>query len=285
MKKTLTLLSLLLCTFIVNGQLNENLELRYPSGKLQMKKFYDEKCQCEKLISYYESGQIETMNAFKISNNNQRLRDGEDLLYFENGEIRMYHLWTNGVLTGRAYSKYENGKLAYERYYTDGYKSGTWRFYDENGKLKEELVFELKKTPWNSDDDFALQKYYLDNKLAYTVELKSGTPGKTSIIDQKSYDLLKLAEPPLGEMLFGKYCEGCHKIEMDLVGPMMKGVTQNRNSDWLFKMISNGNALVKSGDKDAVSLYNKWNRIEHPHFEKLSTEDVLSIIKYLESIN
>jgi antitoxin component YwqK of YwqJK toxin-antitoxin module len=285
MNKIFALFTFLLFSLLSKGQSNQNIELWYPSGKVQIKSFFDESCQCEKIISYYESGQVRYTRASKILKDNQRVRDGEDILYFENGEIRMYQLWTNGILTGSSYSKHENGKLAYEKTYSDGYKSGTWRFYNENEKLKEELVFVPKKTPWNSDNDFALRKHYLDHKLAYTVELNNGKPGKTTIIDQMSYDLLKKSELPLGETLFSEYCTGCHRTDIDLVGPMMKGVTQARTEDWLFKMISNGNSLVKNGDKDAVLLYKNWNSIEHPNFEKLSKEEVSSIIMYLKSIN
>jgi len=50
-------------------------------------------------------------------------------------------------------------------------------------------------------------------------------------------------------------------------------------------MITNGEQLRKSGDKTAVSLYSKWNNLEHPNFEKLDSEEIESIIDYLKTFN
>lgn len=105
------------------------------------------------------------------------------------------------------------------------------------------------------------------------------------IINQELFDRLFATKPPLGQTLFLSNCARCHSASIDLVGPKLKGVTKTRTTDWLKKMITNGEQLRKSGDKTAVSLYSKWNNLEHPNFEKLDSEEIESIIDYLKTFN
>ena len=73
----------------------------------------------------------------------------------------------------------------------------------------------------------------------------------------------------------------CHSLEIDIVGPKLKGITKLRDRDWLKKMIRNGMELVNANDSIAVSVFKQWDRAEHPVFERLSENEVELIILYL----
>jgi mono/diheme cytochrome c family protein len=139
-------------------------------------------------------------------------------------------------------------------------------------------------TPWDSDKDFATEKFYFNNKLAYTVELFSGKERNLVITNKYGYDQLMAMKPSTGLELFKQNCTQCHSSDRDIVGPKLRGVTDRRTNEWLKKMIINGDALVKSGDKDAVEMYDKWYHVKHPDFEMLTKKEVNLIIEYLKTL-
>lgn len=130
-----------------------------------------------------------------------------------------------------------------------------------------------------------------DSKLTEPYTLPEYVPGSYVInLDSIGKVYGKLLHPDLtlnqieGFKLFKMHCISCHNTDSDFVGPKMVGVTTNRSDEWLTKMISNGNELIKSGDETAVMLFNKWNKTEHPSFI-LTKKEVNSIIDYLKSLN
>jgi antitoxin component YwqK of YwqJK toxin-antitoxin module/cytochrome c551/c552 len=274
MKRLLTIVFLTISVSSF-GQKNKETKTYYKSGQLQTERKLDSVCNCYKVKEYYESGNIKSTRTES---------DGEYIYYYENGTLGLYQFWKNGALEGRAYSNFTNGKLGYEHFFNNKFRSGTWKSYNNDGTLSQEEIFQENKTPWDSNDDYATNKFYFNNKLAYTVELVAGKKTNLTIIDTDSYDKLVASERPTGEKLFVQDCSSCHSASVDIVGPKLKGVTDNRTNEWLIKMITNGDALVKSGDKDAVALYKKWNNIQHPNFERLSNEDVTAIINYLKTL-
>jgi antitoxin component YwqK of YwqJK toxin-antitoxin module/cytochrome c551/c552 len=283
MKKLLTLI-LLALTVSVYGQADRDSKTYYKSGKLEMEKKYDKNCNCDKITEFYESGKLRSTKTYLRSGLINTQLEGEDIVYFEDGTIQIYYVWKDGSPTGRIYCNFADGKLAYEKFYDNKFKTGTWKFYNQDGTLKEEEVFVDNKTHWDSNDDYATDKFYFNNKLAYTVELVAGKKTNLTVIDKESYDKLIASEPPLGQKLLKQNCAACHSANVDIVGPKLKGVTDIRTTDWLIKMITNGDALIKSGDKDAVALYKKWNTLQHPNFERLSNDEVTAIIDYMRTL-
>lgn len=89
---------------------------------------------------------------------------------------------------------------------------------------------------------------------------------------------------PEGKKLFVQYCAMCHTPNKDAVGPKLRKVTRKRKEAWLIKMITNGDALQKSGDKTANRLFKKYDRIQHPNFENLSQTDIAALLKYLKTL-
>lgn len=277
---TITLLIIYITTF---GQRGKATKIYYDSGKIQLESKFDKTLNCENVTEYYESGNIRSTKKYVFNNNDSQL-DGDDILFYENGIIQIFYTWKNGSPSGRIYCNYSDGKLAYEKYFNNNFKSGTWKYFNQDGSLKEEEIFVENKTNWNSENDNATYRCYFQNKLMYTYELVDGIKSKIKIIDKDNYEIFLATELPLGKKLFIQNCASCHSANIDIVGPKIKGITNNRKIDWLTKMIINGDNLMQSGDKDAIELYKKWNNVPHPNFERLSKKEVSAIIDYLKLI-
>ncbi len=87
---------------------------------------------------------------------------------------------------------------------------------------------------------------------------------------------------PDGKALFEGNCAACHKVEGALVGPELKGISDRREEAWLLKWIKNSQELVKSGDKTAVELFEKYNKIPMPAVS-LGNDEIKAILAYIGS--
>lgn len=67
-----------------------------------------------------------------------------------------------------------------------------------------------------------------------------------------------------------------------VVGPGLKNVHQRRSEEWLLKWIKNSQAFIKSGDADAVKLFEDNNKTVMPVFA-LKDDEVKSIIAYIKT--
>ncbi|WP_242927057.1 c-type cytochrome [Pontibacter vulgaris] len=86
-----------------------------------------------------------------------------------------------------------------------------------------------------------------------------------------------------GATLFKNNCAVCHSAGSDVVvGPGLQGVTERRSEAWLLKWIKNSQALIQSGDADAVAVYNQFNKQAMPSFA-FSDDEVKSILAYVQS--
>ena len=83
-----------------------------------------------------------------------------------------------------------------------------------------------------------------------------------------------------GESLFKANCAACHKLDAKAVGPALRGVADLFERDWLHKWISNSQALIASGDAQAIKLFEANNKIAMPPFAGLSTADIDNILAY-----
>ncbi|WP_342226932.1 hypothetical protein [Candidatus Walczuchella endosymbiont of Icerya purchasi] len=63
-----------------------------------------------------------------------------------------------------------------------------------------------------------------------------------------------------------------------LIGPALYGVTNKRNSEW----IKNNKDLIKSGDKDAISIYKEYGKIDMNPFPQLYDTDIILLKKLLK---
>ncbi|MCX2739340.1 c-type cytochrome [Pontibacter anaerobius] len=86
-----------------------------------------------------------------------------------------------------------------------------------------------------------------------------------------------------GKKVFDANCNVCHSIESDVVGPALKNVHERRGDEWLVKFIQNSQELVKAGDKDAVEVFEKFNKVPMPAFAgSLSEEDITNVVAYIK---
>jgi len=85
-----------------------------------------------------------------------------------------------------------------------------------------------------------------------------------------------------GKKLFRNNCLSCHSVTQKIVGPPLHNVHTRHNEEWLFKFIKNSQALVRSGDEQAVKLFNASNKIVMNPFEYLNDDQIKSILAYIK---
>src|SRR3989338_6361636 len=85
-----------------------------------------------------------------------------------------------------------------------------------------------------------------------------------------------------GKEIFQQRCAACHSIGGGrLVGPDLKGVNDKRPEDWLLKFTKSSQALVKSGDKTAMALFEEFNKIPMPD-QALSDEQIKKVLAHIK---
>jgi mono/diheme cytochrome c family protein len=85
-----------------------------------------------------------------------------------------------------------------------------------------------------------------------------------------------------GESLFKANCAACHKLDKKAVGPALRGVGELFDRDWLYKWIRNSQALIASGDAQAVKLFEENNKAIMTAFPALSDADIDNILAYVD---
>lgn len=91
------------------------------------------------------------------------------------------------------------------------------------------------------------------------------------------------ADAAEGEKLFNANCTACHSFTDKIVGPALKDVDKRRSETWLLKWIKNAPEMVKSGDADAVKLFNEFNQVPMTPFTQFSDDQIKSIIAYMKT--
>lgn len=87
-----------------------------------------------------------------------------------------------------------------------------------------------------------------------------------------------------GKTLFNANCAACHKLNKKAVGPALRGVSQKYDREWLYSWIKNSSAMIKSGDAQAVAIWEEYNKSVMTSFPQLSNEDIDNIIAYTDYI-
>ena len=90
-------------------------------------------------------------------------------------------------------------------------------------------------------------------------------------------------DPVAGKALFNVNCAACHKLDSKATGPALRGVTGRHAHDWFYKWIANSSALIKSGDPDAVKLWEENKPSVMTAFPQLSKQDVDNILAYTDT--
>ena len=87
-----------------------------------------------------------------------------------------------------------------------------------------------------------------------------------------------------GKKLFNANCAACHKLNKRAVGPALRGVSAKYDKEWLYSWIKNSTAMVKSGDAQAVAIYEEYNGSVMTSFPQLSNSDIDNILAYTDYI-
>lgn len=85
-----------------------------------------------------------------------------------------------------------------------------------------------------------------------------------------------------GEQDFKTNCAACHTIGGGrLVGPDLAGVHDRRSQQWLETFMKSPQAMISSGDADAVALFEQYNKLvmPDPPFTAAQVSDVLAYLK------
>lgn len=89
-----------------------------------------------------------------------------------------------------------------------------------------------------------------------------------------------------GETLFKNNCAQCHATDASVVvGPGLAGIEDRRDAAWLKKWINNPAAVISSGDKYAVALYEKYNKTQMTAFPAYGDAEIKNILAYVKKAN
>jgi mono/diheme cytochrome c family protein len=95
---------------------------------------------------------------------------------------------------------------------------------------------------------------------------------------------VKAQDAAEGEQIFKNNCSTCHAVTDEVVvGPGLKGISQRRPIDWIVKWVHNPQAVIASGDKYAVDLYNKFNKAAMTPYPGYSEVQIKSVIAYIDA--
>ena len=87
-------------------------------------------------------------------------------------------------------------------------------------------------------------------------------------------------DPIKGKEIFNANCAACHKLDAKATGPALRGVGNKYEKAWFYKWIHNSSALIKSGDAQAVKIYEEYNKVQMTAFPQLSEADIDNVIAY-----
>jgi mono/diheme cytochrome c family protein len=87
-----------------------------------------------------------------------------------------------------------------------------------------------------------------------------------------------------GGQIFNANCKACHRVKQKLIGPALQDVyTRAPSIDWIKRFVHNSSAVIASGDKYAVALYNEYNKTQMTPFPSLKDEDIMNVLAYIKA--
>lgn len=99
------------------------------------------------------------------------------------------------------------------------------------------------------------------------------------------FTLAAFPTPPVeeGKTLFAGRCASCHNVNKVVVGPALAGVTERHTEDWIIHFVHSSQSVIKEGDKTAIALYEKFNKMPMPDHPDLTAENIRGILAYIKS--
>ncbi|WP_459211409.1 c-type cytochrome [Aquimarina rhabdastrellae] len=84
-----------------------------------------------------------------------------------------------------------------------------------------------------------------------------------------------------GKELFNSLCAACHKRYKKSTGPALFGVTDRRDTEWIYSWVKNSKAMIDAGDADAIAIFEEYKKTPMNAFPQLSNTDIDNIIAYV----
>lgn len=82
--------------------------------------------------------------------------------------------------------------------------------------------------------------------------------------------------------IFQQRCSACHSIgEGRRVGPDLAGVNNRRSEAWLLKFIKSPQAVINSGDKDALALFEQFKMVMPD--QALSDDEIKGVLAHIKT--
>lgn len=85
-----------------------------------------------------------------------------------------------------------------------------------------------------------------------------------------------------GESTFKANCTQCHEIWEVKLGPSLNGVHDKRSVEWLNAWIKNSQALIASGDEEAVALWEEYQPTVMPAYP-FTDDQVMEVLAYIKA--
>lgn len=130
------------------------------------------------------------------------------------------------------------------------------------------------------------RKFYLSLALMLTLSLTSFAQDAASAATTAPAEATAApaattgGDPVKGKEIFNTNCAACHKLDAKATGPALRGVGAKYEKAWLYKWIKNSADLIKSGDAQAVKVFEENNKVPMSPFPQLSDADIDNIIAY-----
>jgi cytochrome c551/c552 len=88
-----------------------------------------------------------------------------------------------------------------------------------------------------------------------------------------------------GESLFKTTCAACHSTtSKKLIGPGLANIHEKRSKEWFKKFVASSQSMIKSGDADAVKIFEEYNQIIMPD-QALSDAELNAVFDYIKSVS
>jgi len=137
--------------------------------------------------------------------------------------------------------------------------------------MDNNITDRMEKVPYRNLPS-KLSLLWLACMLAFSVTQISFA--STTVLPTQAVDTAK------GETLFKANCAACHNLYKKMTGPALFGVGDKYEKQWLYSWIKNSQEMVKSGDAQAVKIFEEYNGSVMTAFPQLSDADIDDIIAY-----
>jgi cytochrome c2 len=85
-----------------------------------------------------------------------------------------------------------------------------------------------------------------------------------------------------GKLIFTSRCASCHNVNKVIVGPALAGVSERHSEEWIIQFVHSSQTVIKSGDKTAKDLYEKFNKTPMPDHIDLTADNIKSVLAYIK---